>query len=252
MRPGPASVLTFALLTALAAGTGAGAALTDPGMPEALTAGSPLTEAPVTTRDLTDRRSLALRVSTGEVRTVTVRSDGLLTGSSCTSGGTLDSGTSSFAPDRTGLLSLHSAEPLWRDLSVGDRGTDVTALHDALRALGHDVPTGDRVTSGTLRAYRAALVAAGLRAPAAGDPLDHTRVVWLPEPSVIVSRCVAGTGTDVAAGDALAELPTAVQQAVLVTVPTDGAPGGRRGRRTAGERAHRPDRRLRRMRSRCT
>jgi hypothetical protein len=227
MRPGPASVLTLALLTASVAGVGVGAALTAPGTPDLLTAGETLTQAPVTTRDFTDQRSLALRLSPGDSRSVTVRGDGYLTGSSCVAGGTLDSGTSTFSVDGAGLLSLHTTEPLWRDLSIGDTGSDVAALNESLRALGHDAPTGDRATAATWRAYRAARVAAGLSAPAAGATIDHDQVVWLPERTVTVDRCAAAVGTDVAAGDALAELPTTVDRAALVSVPADGTPGDR-------------------------
>lgn len=227
MRAGPASLLTLALLTVLAAGMGAGAALTAPGTPDALAPGAPLTEVPVTTRQFADTRSLALRVSPGEVREVTVRADGYLTRSTCTPGGTLDSGASTFALDGAGLLNLHTSEPLWRTLAPGDRGTDVTALHDALRELGHDAPSGDQVTARTLAAYRAAAGAAGLTVPRSGAPVDHSRVVWVPERSVTVGRCAAGTGTDVAAGDVLAELPAAISAAALVSLPADAAPGDR-------------------------
>lgn len=227
MRAGSASVLTLALLTASAAGLAVGTWLAAPGTPEALAAGAPITEVPVTTREFADPRNLALRVSPGEAREVTVRADGYLTRSTCTPGGSLDSGTSTFALDGAGLLNLHTSEPLWRTLATGDRGTDVAALHEALRGLGHDAPDGDRVTAGTLRAYRDAAVAAGLPAPAWGQPVDHTRVAWLPAPSVVVSRCVAATGSDVAAGDVLAELPAAISAAALVSLPADAVPGER-------------------------
>lgn len=227
MRAGSASVLTLALLTASAAGLAVGTWLTAPGTPDALAAGEPITEVPVTAREFADPRSLALRVSPGEAREVTVRAGGVLTRATCTPGGSLDSGTSTSALDGSGLLNLHTWEPLWRTLATGDRGTDVAALNEALRALGHDAPDGDRVTAGTLGAYRDAAVAAGLPAPARGQPVDHTRIVWLPEPSVVVSRCAATTGADVAAGDVLAELPVAVTGAALVNLPPDAVPGER-------------------------
>ncbi|MFF1529461.1 hypothetical protein [Cellulomonas sp. NPDC058312] len=227
MRPGPASVLTLIVLTALAGGVGVGVAVTAPGPPPMLASGAPVTEVPVTTRTFDDARGLALRVSAGEARALTSRSDGLVTATTCVAGGTVESGTSSFAVDGTGLLNLHTAEPLWRPLGPGDRGPDVTALHAALRALGHDAPQGDRVTRATLRAFAAATVAAGIPTPRAVPEVDPALLVWLPEPVVPVRRCRATAGTQVVDGDTLAELPAAVSGAALVGVPADAAPGDR-------------------------
>jgi hypothetical protein len=227
MRPGPASVLTLVALTALAGGVAVGAALTAPATPTSLAAGAPVTEVPVTTRVFADTRGLALRVTTGEVRTLTTRTDGLVTATSCVAGGTVASGTSSFAVDGAGLLNLHTAEPLWRTLGTGDRGSDVAALHAALRALGHEAPAGDRVTGGTLRTLAAAFATAGSPVGRSVPVVDPGRLVWLAEPEVTVSRCAGVAGTQVAAGDVLAELPAAVSGAVLVGLPADAAPGAR-------------------------
>jgi hypothetical protein len=204
-RPGPASVLALALLAALSGGVAVGTVLTTPGTPEVLAAGPTVTEVPVTTRAYDDRRNLALRVTAGAAREVTVRAGGLVTSSTCSPGGTLTSGGTTVTLDGVPLLDLHTAVPLWRGLSVGDRGPDVAALHAALRALGREAPADDRVTATTLRSFHAATTAVGAPAPASTrDPVDPTRVVWLPEPTVTVGTCAAEIGADVVAGDALA------------------------------------------------
>jgi hypothetical protein len=227
-RPGPASVLALALLAALSGGVAVGTVLTTPGTPEVLAAGPTVTEVPVTTRAYDDRRNLALRVTAGAAREVTVRAGGLVTSSTCSPGGTLTSGGTTVTLDGVPLLDLHTAVPLWRGLSVGDRGPDVAALHDARRALGRAAPADDRVTATTLRSFHAATTAVGAPAPASTrDPVDPTRVVWLPEPTVTVGTCAAEIGADVVAGDALAGLPAEPASAALVAVPEDAAPGAR-------------------------
>jgi hypothetical protein len=228
LRPGPASVLALALLAALSGGVAVGTVLTVPDTPEVLAAGPTVTEVPVTTRAYDDRRNLALRVTAGAAREVTVRAGGLVTSSTCSPGATMTSGSTTVALDGVPLLDLHTAVPLWRGLTVGDRGPDVAALHDALRALGREAPTDDRVTATTLRSFHAATTAVGAPAPASTrDPVDPARVVWLPEPTVTIGTCSAEVGTDVVAGDALAGLPAALASAALVAVPEDAAPGAR-------------------------
>lgn len=227
MRRGPASIAVLTLLVGAAAGVGTAALLGAPAAPDSLAPAASLAQAPVTVRDFTDRRSVALRVSARHVPSVTARVAGFVTASACVPGEVIASGGSTFALDGSPLVNLHTDVPLWRTLSVGDRGDDVAALHAELRRLGVDAPQDDRVTAATLRSYRTMAASAGLVLPSSENVVDPARVVWLPTAEVTAAQCPTPKGMDISAGDPLVDLPSAVAAATVVDLPSDRAAGDR-------------------------
>ena len=123
-------------------------------------------------------------------------------------------------------MNLNTSVPLWRSLTVGDRGADVTALHAELIRLGYGAPDGDRVTRATITAFRDLARAIGAAEPVS-SVIDHTAIVWLPQPTVTVGTCEHEVGAAIEPGDPLFDLPAGLASVVIAPLPADAAPGQR-------------------------
>lgn len=103
---------------------------------------------------------------------------------------------------------VHSPQPFFRRLTIGDGGSDVVWLHDALAAFGHlrDEPNDPtRVGSSTISAINGLATEIGVIGPV--DAFDPAWLVWLPEETfeVISVALIAGApapsgGTPIASG----------------------------------------------------
>lgn len=225
-RPGVRSVVALAVVCAAAAGVAAGVVLTEPEEPTDLRAPAELAVVPVSERVFDDARTVTLRVMVDEVAPVTTLAGGRVTASSCAPGATVASGSTVVSLDGRALVDLATSVPLWRDLTIGDRGPDVAALHGELLRLGHAAPDGDRVTRATVTAYRDLARALGAAEPVS-SVIDHTAVVWLPQPTVTVGACGTALGDALEPGATLFELPAGLASVVVAPVPPDAAPGDR-------------------------
>src|SRR5690606_19130165 len=116
--------------------------------------------------------------------------------------------------DGVPLVGLATSVPLWRDLSLGDEGEDVTALHTELARLGYEVDTEGPLRRAALRALRDLYEQAGEK-PGALDRVTIDRIVWLPAPSTSVNECLATVGSTVAAGDPVASVPGALESVTV-------------------------------------
>ncbi|WP_431836996.1 hypothetical protein [Cellulomonas sp. Y8] len=224
-RSGSVSTLGLAVLVALSAGVAGGVWWTRPAEPAALREGHDLTEVRVVPRTLDDTRTVTLVVTTGPARELASPVAGRVSALDCAAGTELAAGKSTIAVDGAGLLTLATAVPPWRDLAVGDTGTDAAALNAELGRLGERAPASDSVTRATVRAYRALARTAGAAVPD-GWTIPADRILWLPSDPARVQNCPVGLGDVLAAGDLVLGLDPE-RGAAVPALPGDALPGDR-------------------------
>ncbi|GEL95974.1 hypothetical protein CCO02nite_26320 [Cellulomonas composti] len=214
--------------TALGVVVVAGIAWAPSAVPGSLAAGPAVTAAPVTYEDYDDARETPFTFVTSPSEDVELRRAGTVTSVDCAAGGTLTSGDVPVTVDAAPVVALHTEYPVWRDLAPGDSGPDVAAVQAELVRLGYDAGTSAVVDVTTSAAVHEFLTDRG--APASDAALTRDTVVWLPEPSLVVTRCALEVADVVEAGDTLLTtggVLVALEPAVLV----DGlAPGARTAR----------------------
>ncbi|MFI2702501.1 peptidoglycan-binding domain-containing protein [Cellulosimicrobium composti] len=181
---------------------------------------------PVGEAEFDDPRPVELRLSRGDDLALTVPATGRVTTSRCKAGVPMESGSSVLTVDGVPLVGLATSVPLWRDLSLGDEGEDVTALQTELARLGYEVDTEGPLRRAALRALRDLYEQAGEK-PGALDRVTIDRIVWLPAPSTSVNECLATVGSTVAAGDPVASVPGALESVTVAEPPEGLVPGDR-------------------------
>lgn len=215
------------LVSAVAVGVTATVAVVSPFHPTSANPVGPPVELPVESVSFRDEHPVQLAVTMGAEQSVLSPVTGTVTASSCRAGLPLASGTSPLAVDGVPLLTLATEVPLWRDLTLGLRGDDVTALQTALAALGEKVDGSrgvfDHATLGAVR-HRLSLVDAP---PLADDVLPRQRILWLPPGGATVSKCPATVGSQTQTGAVVANLLPSVTTARVVALPASLTPGAR-------------------------
>lgn len=202
---------TAAVVAAWAAGQTA--------LPPDLGTAAPVASLSVPYEDFDDAHTVDLTATLQESPGLTSRTSGILTGSSCTPGATIDSGRAAFVVDRLPVIALATAQPLIRPVTTGDRGPDVRELQDAFAALGFEGAVDGVVGPQTLRFFDQLRRAAVADAPRV-DAIDPAALVWLPSASVAVTDCPVAVGGDVEPGTALAALPPTLTGLRVGTAPT--------------------------------
>ena len=225
----PVALLVVLGLALVAAGGLAGWAIFSETPP------SPLAPAPtggtvaVGQEGFDDARTVNLSVTAGPEAHLQAARGGRLTSWACTVGGTADSGGSSLSLDGVPLVNLATVTPLWRDLTAGNSGPDVTGLGAELGRLGRlegEPPT--QVNAALIAAFRDAAHAVGVaNADLPGGTIPASLVAWLPAPSVTWASCDAALGDTVAPGQTLASFSRPVAGAFLNPLPADVAAGER-------------------------
>ncbi|ALJ18687.1 peptidoglycan-binding domain-containing protein [Microbacterium sp. No. 7] len=215
------------VLAVCAAGVAVGAWLFAPVVPGQLASSDAVGgTAPVTSRTVDDRRTVELVLEVETPLPLLSPASGTVTATTCGPGAALTSGESSLSVDGARIVSLATSVPLWRDLTITDRGDDVAALQTELSRLGYPV-TADGVMGPVTLASAADLL--GLTGASAREyaTIRAASFLWLPAPSVAVRTCEAGLTSRVDAGSALYTLDDALTSARIATVPTDAVPGPR-------------------------
>ena len=164
---------------------------------------------------------VSVSVLTDQARLLRASGFGVLTGSVCVVGGSISSGDAPFAVNNIPVLALALPLPLWRDLTSGVKGGDVSGLQTELARLGFSVAVTGVYDKQTQAAVSAALgkVGGGL---AKSGMLALAQVVWLPAPSVVVSSCSLQVGDPVSAGQQVASLAGDLTGLVVDNPPGDG------------------------------
>jgi peptidoglycan hydrolase-like protein with peptidoglycan-binding domain len=209
---------------------GAAALLAFPPTPGSLRAAERIGAVPVTQRAYDDAREVTIRVSAAPAAAVTAPRGGRVTAHECRPGGRLVSGRSQLSLDGVPLLSLATAVPLWRDLTTGDHGEDVRALQEALDGLGAPMPVDGVLGTGTLEGARLIFARAGVPMTDSAR-LSVSDIVWLPAVETPVTGCLVATGSDLAAGAPLAELPGTVIAAHVIPDTAQSGPAAVQGDR---------------------
>ena len=211
----------------LLAGAGAATVLVAPHPPQVLADADPNAAAVIETQQVNDGRTITINAEEIAMAPVVAPRSGMVTSSNCKPGATLESGQSLMAVDGRGVLMLATAEPLWRTLKAGDRGSDAAALNDALRTLGKGDVSGDTVTAATLAAFRKASADAGVTMPDSTATIGPSDMAWLPANGVMVSGCPAPVGQMIGQGQPIAELPAMAASAQAQSLPSGAVAGAR-------------------------
>lgn len=222
--PRSLALLVVALLTATCLGAGLALLALRPPTPPTLAA-TTSTDMRVEQRSLADTRSLPVTLERGSERTLTLPTSGRITTLDITPGATLTSGSRVATIDDRPLIALATPRPLWRELSDGMRGPDVTALQGELRRLGENAPDSGVVDWNT---RRAAAHLAGIDDGRGGIPgtIPVDIWLWIPAPKITVRSVATDVGRDVTAGADLLTLASGLTGA-RITPPTDALPGAR-------------------------
>lgn len=176
--------------------------------------------------ELTDARSVELAAKLGEESSLRAPSTGTVTRSSCTAGAVLTSGSSTFTIGKEPLVNLYTDVPLWRDLSYGVEGDDVTALQRELARLGYAVTESGRFDWQTWVAWDK--LVGSVDGETQYGTLALAQVVWMPAAETRAASCPVQLGQAAAQGEPLIALPTALLSAAVKSYPKDLVPGTRK------------------------
>ncbi|MGJ4845671.1 peptidoglycan-binding domain-containing protein [Leifsonia sp. Le1] len=224
--PGRVSLLVAVGAATLSVGLSIGVAIAPASTPADIARATGTGTVPVSSQQFPDGRQLSLAVAPGAQRTLAFPREGRVTAMTCVAGGELASGSSAVSVNDEALILLATGQPLWRDLSVGDKGPDVSALQAELARLGHDIVVDGTLGRGSLSAVR--VLAKGLgHQSAEWQTVPADLFVWLPAPAVTAVSCDAQVGDQVTVGDPLATLTRAVASASVQGIPAEAVPGER-------------------------
>lgn len=228
MRPTLAQLAasTVALVVVAAMGVTAGLLLAADGTPRPLRSAATVDEAPVTGRPFSDVRSVEVDLRPGAASALSSPVDGRVTAFDCAPGESFLSGRSNLQVDGVPIVNLSTRVPLWRDLSRGDTGADVSALQEELVRLGHPLGIDGVVGSETLSGVQDVLEPDARAGPRL-DTVPASRFLWLPHPRTAVAACATSTGSRIAADGDVASLAVGLVSAAIGALPDDAAPGDR-------------------------
>jgi peptidoglycan hydrolase-like protein with peptidoglycan-binding domain len=188
-------------------------------LPDELENPAPIESIDLEYEDFDDARTVDLSATMQPSPGLVSRTSGLLTASACAPGADLASGQAAFLVDRLPVIALATAQPLTRHLVVGDRGTDVREIQEALIALGFEGPADGVIGPQTLRFFNGLRRAAVADAPLV-DTIDPASVVWLPSTTVTATDCPTAVGSSVEPGTVLAALPDDLIALRVGTLPS--------------------------------
>ena len=216
----------IAILFVAAAAAGAAAAATVVARPpDALRAAAPTTELPVGQDRFDDARSIQLSIRTSVPVPLLAPATGRVTSFPCEPGMSVESGTSPVSVDGKSYLALATREPLWRELTRDSKGDDVRALQEELKRLGAPIESDGMMGRNTMLAAAQAFARIGVTI--ASDTVPAASILWLPAPTVSVSRCDLPAGVPVDQGSTLATLAALSPTVVVSESPADLLPGPR-------------------------
>jgi len=176
--------------------------------------------------DLVDSRESQVTVTMGAGAKITFPRSGTVTSLNCAKGRTMESWQSHVALDGRALLNVATATPLWRDLQEGDSGPDVFALQSELKRLGFSIRVDGVLGQATIRIIRTRLKEIGVAITPGITGIERQNLLWLPTPTVQVSRCLEVLGSTVQQGAAFVELTLPIVS-VQAQLPSDLLPGAR-------------------------
>lgn len=217
--------IAFSVAIAFAAGAVVTAVAIDASATVNLPQASPL-HVPITSRSFSDPRKVEYTIKNINPGWILSPDSGVLTHFGCTPGAQIISGSAPLEIDGKRKLALATTVPLWRDLRIGDDGSDVKAIQAELSRLGQLVSIDGVFGADTALAYSKLGVSAGL-SEASVSHFDRRDIVWLPAPIVTSASCTAQLGTDITAGEKISILDPPAAYVQVDTIPTDLVSGSR-------------------------
>lgn len=182
-------------------------------------------DVPVSPSDFSDERTVEVRVTPTASLALAAPRAGRITRFDCTANSEVLSGGSVLSIDGIAVLSLASSVPMWRDLAVGDEGSDVRGLQEELFRLGSNIAVDGKMGQETIRATQSLLRNVG--AAADGNTIPLSSIAWLPSQSARVDTCRATLGRAVDEGEEVAGLRSGPPKVAVVNLPADLIPGER-------------------------
>ncbi|KAA8816632.1 hypothetical protein EMB92_07110 [Bifidobacterium callitrichos] len=149
-----------------------------------------------------DPRDISVTIPSGVSQSVSSVVAGTVTGTTCVSGMTAQSGTSLFSINEVGQLMLHTDVPMYRAFRSGMRGRDIAALNTELIRLGYAAPNGDTMTWATVVAFNGLAHSVGAKQLTRdnGWQITPSSFVWLSQTAAPIASCAAETGQNVTEG----------------------------------------------------
>ena len=190
-------------MAALALGVSIGLVLVPPPPPAEMASSGQPTSVPVGTQAFADDRPVDATFRLGDATPLLVQTTGTVTGS-IDPATVLASGSVALSVDLRPVVALHTDVPLFRDLTVGDRGADVAALNQELSRLGRAQSSSDEYSSATAQAWESLERDSGISPVTAG--LSRADILWLPDTTAVLQTWSATPGTSVTAGGAVGEV----------------------------------------------
>lgn len=147
----------------------------------------------VSTEEFTDERTVEVSFETSPEQSLTARASGVVSASSCKVGTQVHSGDSLLTVESMALIALHTDTPIYREMGDGTTGKDVLALQHELQRLGYHVETTGIFGWRTRKAVNEMLARADGAKHQGG--LTPDQIIWIPETTVIPSKCTATVNT---------------------------------------------------------
>lgn len=221
----PLAIGAFACLLCAAGGGALGALVLAPPVPASLDAPPALDSAPVETRVIDDARTIPLSFITGETTSISAPIQGKVTALAVNLAGPLESGHEIARIDGRPLIALATSTPLYRPLTNGLKGDDVTALQEELARLGYTLSVTGTVDWSTRWALADLL---GIEDGTGGVPAEipSESVVWIPAPSVTVASLDIALGQSLDPAEPMLSVTDSSERGVL-TLPEEAIAGDR-------------------------
>lgn len=197
-----------------------------PSVPASLAAPVEAEEAPVSLQEFSDPRTVAIDIAHTPDTTITARTAGVVTAQACTPGSPIESGSPIISVDGHPVIALATSVPLWRDVTIGDRGADVEALQSELARLGYSLTPDGTLGAGSVEALEDLFEKAGDTTSLVGV-VPAGRLAWLPAPAAPVASCDTEVSASIGAGDTIAKVRGGLTRVSVQQLPADLAPGER-------------------------
>lgn len=220
---GSTALWGFVVVVLVAVAGVAGYAIGTVRTPAQFATATPPEDFPVTLEPFSDLRRVRVQLTRGDPIALTLTGAGRVTKSACAPGTPIQSGTVTWSVEGEPMLSLHTSEPMHRDLAAGARGSDVAALQAELTRLGFEVANDGVFDPATERALDALRASQGV---SQADGLTMAQVIWLPAPQIRPATC-ASLGAVLQTGDKIATGESPLVGAQVKPVP-EGMTSGKR------------------------
>lgn len=219
------SIAVVSGLALAGAGALAGFLLAPQDPPPGLEVGPTEHSVEVTSTLFDDARSVTAVPTLGGSGEVSLATSGRITRLTCEVGGEMVSGKSPVWVNEQPVVALATSLPLWRDLGLNTKGSDVRALQNELNRLGYSVNVNGTYDRTTRTAVDKLFVDAGMGKGPGYLPFAQT--LWLPMPEMKITECGYLLGDNADAAAPLAKYSTGLTNLDIKIIPTDAAPGER-------------------------